>query len=51
MYNTAHPEQLYNLLATTTTTLPCSLIDTMSTKPSEPADYSLEDIEEVLQKI
>jgi hypothetical protein len=50
-YNTAHPERLYNLLATTTATLPCSAIDAMSTKPPEPADYSLEDIEEVLQKI
>src|SRR5882762_4923089 len=56
-YNTAQPERLYNLLITATASPPCNMIDAKAnrletiTEVLEPADYSLEDIEEVLQKI
>jgi len=56
-YNTIQPEQLYNLLVTTTTAPSCNAIDAKDNqpetvaKPLEPADYSLEDIEEVVRKI
>jgi hypothetical protein len=56
-YDTARPEQLYSLLITAAATPPCSAIDTLAdraetvTEPLEPADYSLKDIETVLQNI
>jgi hypothetical protein len=56
-YNTARPKRLYTLLVTTTATLPYNTINATVdqpetiTGPFEPADYSLEDIEEILWKI
>jgi hypothetical protein len=56
-YNTTQPEQLYSLLITATATPPCGAIDALAdraetvTKPLNPADYSLDDIEAVLLKI
>jgi hypothetical protein len=50
MYDTAQPEQLYNILTATTPTLTNGTADLWERAPN-PADYSLEDIEEVLRKV
>jgi len=52
-YDTTQPEQLYRLLITAATTTINALTDRVETvtEPLKPADYSLKDIEEVLQKI
>ena len=56
-YNTTQPERLYTSLITTTAVPPYNAIDSIAdqrdtvTKPFEPADYRLEDIEEVLRKV
>jgi hypothetical protein len=52
-YTTAQPEQLYSLLTATAPTANDATADQPETitKPFGPADYSLEDIDEVLRKI
>jgi hypothetical protein len=57
VYDTAQPKQLYSLLITAAATPPCSVINALAdqvetvTKPLNPADYSLKDIDAVLSKI